>query len=218
MNLDVEFARRQMIDQQVRAWDVLDEHVLATLADVPRELFVPPSYRDVAFADTAIPLGHGQSMFSPQLEGRCLQALAVRREDDILEIGTGSGFLAACLARMGRRVRTLEIFEDLATAAADTLKARSVTNVTVEFADGSKLRAEPQYDVIALTASLPVYDDRFERALKPGGRLFVVVGAGAVMTARLVTRIGEDQWARDDLFETVVPAMVHARGQDPFIF
>jgi protein-L-isoaspartate(D-aspartate) O-methyltransferase len=218
MNLDVEFARRQMIDQQVRAWDVLDEHVLATLAEVPRELFVPAAYRDVAFADTTIPLGHGQSMFSPQLEGRCLQALAVRREDDILEIGTGSGFLAACLARMGRRVRTLEIFEDLATAAADTLKARSVTNVTVEFADASKLPAEPQYDVIALTASLPVYDDRFERALKPGGRLFVVVGSGAVMTARLVTRIGEDQWARDDLFETVVPAMIHARGQDPFIF
>jgi protein-L-isoaspartate(D-aspartate) O-methyltransferase len=218
MNLDVEFARRQMIDQQVRAWDVLDEHVLATLAEVPRELFVPPAYCDVAFADTAIPLGHGQSMFSPQLEGRCLQALAVRRDDDILEIGTGSGFLAACLARMGRRVRTLEIFEDLATAAADTLKARSVTNVTVEFADASKLPAEPQYDVIALTASLPVYDDRFERALKPGGRLFVVVGVGAVMTARLVTRIGEDQWARDDLFETVVPAMIHARGQDPFTF
>jgi len=215
---DFEFARRQMIDQQVRAWDVLDEQVLETLATVPRELFVPAGYREVAFADTAIPLGHGQSMFTPQLEGRCLQALAIRREDDILEIGTGSGFLAACLARTGRRVRTLEIFEDLAITAGKNLKARSVTNVTVEFADASKLPAEPQYDVIAITASLPVYDHRFERALKPGGRLFAVVGAGPVMTARLVTRIGEDQWARDDLFETVVPAMIHARGLDPFTF
>jgi len=218
MNLDVEFARRQMIDQQVRAWDVLDQRVLETLAAVPRELFVPAAYHDVAFADTTIPLGHGQSMFSPQLEGRCLQALAVEREDDILEIGTGSGFFAACLARMGRRVRTLEIFEDLAAAAGRALKTHSVTNVTVEFADASKLPVEPQYDVIALTASLPVYDVRFERALKPGGRLFVVVGAGAVMTARLVTRIGEDQWARDDLFETVIPALVNARGVDPFTF
>jgi protein-L-isoaspartate(D-aspartate) O-methyltransferase len=179
---------------------------------------VPPSYRDVAFADTAIPLGHGQSMFSPQLEGRCLQALALDREDDVLEIGTGSGFFAACLARLARRVRTLEIFEDLAAAATAALKAHSVTNVTVEFADASKLPAEPRYDVIALTASLPVYDNRFEKALKPGGRMFVVVGTGVVMTARLVTRVGEDQWARDDLFETVVPAMIHARGKDPFTF
>jgi protein-L-isoaspartate(D-aspartate) O-methyltransferase len=218
MNPDVEFARRQMIDQQVRAWDVLDENVLQALAAVPREHFVPAAYRDVAFADTAIPLGHGQSMFSPQLEGRCLQALAVGREDDILEIGTGSGFFAACLARLGRRVRTLEVFEDLAAAAEAALKSHSVTNVTVEFADASKLPAEPQYDVIAMTASLPVYDNRFEQALKPGGRLFVVVGTGVVMTARLVTRVGEDQWARDELFETVVPAMIHARGKDPFTF
>ena len=215
---DVEFARRQMIDQQVRAWDVLDDRVLETLAAVPREHFVPDAYREVAFADTAIPIGHGQTMLSPQLEGRSLQALAVRREDDILEIGTGSGFFAACLARMGHRVRTLEIFADLAQAADRALKAHSVTNVTVEFADASKLPADPQYDVIAVTASLPVYDIRFERALKPGGRLFVVVGAGAVMTAQLVTRVDEHQWARDDLFETVIPAMVHAAHPDAFTF
>lgn len=218
MNLDFEFARRQMIDQQVRAWDVLDERVLETLACVPREFYVPEAYRDVAFADTSIPLGHGQGMFTPQVEGRCLQALAIEREDDILEIGTGSGFLAACLARMGRRVRSLELFEDLAQTALRTLQARSVTNVTVECADASKLEVEPRYDVIAVTASLPVYDARFERALRPGGRLFVVVGDGPAMDAQLVTRVAEDQWARETLFETFVPAMINAVRPVAFVF
>ena len=218
MNFDVESARRQMIDQQVRAWDVLDDRVLETLAAVPREHFVPEAYREVAFADTAIPIGHGQSMLSPQVEGRCLQTLAIQREDDILEIGTGSGFFAACLARMGRRVRTLEIFADLAEVADRVLKAHSVTNVTVESADASKLPAEPRYDVIALTASLPVYDARFERALKPGGRLFVVVGPGPVMEARLVTRVAEEQWARESLFETAIPPMINAVRPDAFNF
>jgi protein-L-isoaspartate(D-aspartate) O-methyltransferase len=185
---------------------------------VPREHFVPDAYREVAFADTAIPIGHGQSMLSPQVEGRCLQTLAIRREDDVLEIGTGSGFFAACLARMGRQVRTLEIFADLAQAADRALKAHSVTNVTVESADASKLPAEPRYDVIALTASLPVYDARFERALKPGGRLFVVVGPGPVMEARLVTRVAEEQWARESLFETAIPPMINAVRPDAFNF
>jgi protein-L-isoaspartate(D-aspartate) O-methyltransferase len=218
MNFDVESARRQMIDQQVRAWDVLDDRVLETLAAVPREHFVPAAYREVAFADTAIPIGHGQSMLSPQVEGRCLQTLAIQREDDILEIGTGSGFFAACLARMGRQVRTLEIFADLAQVADRALKAHSVTNVTVESADASKLPAEPRYDVIALTASLPVYDARFERALKPGGRLFVVVGPGPVMEARLVTRVAEEQWARESLFETAIPPMINAVRPNAFNF
>jgi protein-L-isoaspartate(D-aspartate) O-methyltransferase len=218
MNFDVEFARRQMIDQQVRAWDVLDDRVLEILAAVPREHFVPDAYRDVAFADTAIPIGHGQSMLSPQVEGRCLQTLAIQREDDILEIGTGSGFFAACLARMGRQVRTLEIFAGLAQVADRVLKAHSVTNVTVESADASKLPAEPRYDVIAVTASLPVYDARFERALKPGGRLFVVVGPGPVMEARLVTRVAEEQWARESLFETAIPPMINAVRPDAFNF
>ena len=218
MSLDVEFARRQMIDQQVRAWDVLDERVLEVLAAVPRERFVPEGYREVSFADTAIPLGHGQSMLPPKVEGRILQALAIDRGDEVLEVGTGSGFFAACLARMGRNVRTLEILADLAQAAQRSLGAFSVTNVTVEVADAAKLTLETLYDVIALTASLPVYDSRFERALRPGGRLFVVVGNGPVMDAQLVTRIDEDQWVREDLFETVIPPMINAQRPDAFIF
>ncbi|MBS1199907.1 MAG: protein-L-isoaspartate(D-aspartate) O-methyltransferase [Proteobacteria bacterium] len=218
MKANVESARRQMIDQQVRAWDVLDDRVLGILAEVPRERFVPEAYRDVAFADTAIPLGHGQSMLAPKVEGRILQALALGRSDEVLEIGTGSGFFAACLARLSRHVRTLEIFPGLSQDASRALSALSVTNVTVETADASRLDESGLYDAIALTASLPVYDPRFERALRPGGRLFVVVGRAPVMEARLVTRVADDQWVSETLFETVIPPMINALQPDAFRF
>lgn len=218
MNATVETARRQMIDQQVRAWDVLDERVLETLAAVPRERFVPEPYRDVAFADTAIPLAHGQCMLAPKVEGRILQALELRRGDEALEVGTGSGFFAACLARMAGHVRTVEIFADLSRSAGEALRELSVTNVTVECADATTLDESGLYDAIAVTASLPVYDRRFERALRLGGRLFVVVGTGPAMEARLVTRTADDQWATETLFETVFPPMINATIPDPFRF
>lgn len=218
MDLNVESARRQMIDQQVRAWDVLDGRVLDVLSRVPREHFVPEAYREVAFADTSIPLPHGQCMLPPKVDGRLLQALDLGRDDEVLEVGTGSGFLTACLARQARHVRTLEIFPDLSQAAVRALQALSVTNVTAETADATTLEGSGLYDAIALTASLPAYDPRFERALRPGGRLFVVVGTAPVMEARLVTRVGEDQWVSEALFETVIPPMVNAIGPDPFRF
>jgi len=218
MNFDLESARRQMIDQQVRAWDVLDDRVLEVLAEVPREHFVPDAYREVAFADTTIPLPHGQCMLPPKVDGRILQALGLGRGDEVLEVGTGSGFLTACLARQARHVRTLEIFPELSRAAVRALQALSVTNVTAGTADATKLDESGLYDAIALTASLPVYDPRFERALRPGGRLFVVVGTAPVMEARLVTRAGEDQWVSEALFETVIPPMVNATGPDAFRF
>jgi len=218
MEFDVESARRQMIDQQVRAWDVLDERVLEALAAVPREHFVPEAFRDVAFADATIPLGHGQCMLPPKVDGRILQALDLGRGDEVLEVGTGSGFLTACLARQARHVRTLELFADLSATAVRALKALSVTNVTAETADATKLDESGLYDAIAVTASLPAYDPRFERALRPGGRLFVVVGTEPVMEARLVTRTGEDQWVSEALFETVIPPLVNARGPHPFRF
>lgn len=218
MKAHVESARRQMIDQQVRAWDVLDDRVLGVLAEVPRERFVPEAYRDVAFADTSIPLGHGQCMLPPKVEGRILQALAIGRSDEVLEVGTGSGFFAACLARLSRHVRTLEIHPDLCRDASRALSDLSVTNVTVEAADASKLDESGLYDVIALTASLPVHDPRFERALRPGGRLFVVVGRAPVMEARLVTRVGDDHWVSEALFETVIPPMINAIQPEAFRF
>jgi protein-L-isoaspartate(D-aspartate) O-methyltransferase len=218
MMQDYAGARRSMIEHQVRAWDVLDPRVLEVLAAVPREHYVPERYRDVAFADTEIPLGRGQRMLAPKVEGRLLQALSPGRGDEVLEIGAGSGFLAACLGRMGTRVRSLEIFADLAAAAATALRTDGVANVTVEHADALLLDEEAAYDAIAVTASLPVYDPRFERALRPGGRLFITVGMAPAMHALRVTRTGRDQWVREPLFETVIPPLVGAPAPPRFVF
>jgi protein-L-isoaspartate(D-aspartate) O-methyltransferase len=216
--LDAAAARRQMIEQQVRAWDVLDLEVLSVMGRVPREEFAPPAYRELAFADMCIPLGHGQAMLAPMLEGRILQSLAIRAEDRVLEVGTGSGYFAACLAGLARQVRTLEIFPDLALAARDSLVRTGVGNVVVETMDAMTLGSDTDYDVIALTASLPAHDPRFERALAVGGRLFVVVGQGPAMDARLVTRTGRDEWLRQSLFETVMDPLVHAQRPSRFVF
>ncbi|KPJ80639.1 MAG: hypothetical protein AMJ58_08010 [Gammaproteobacteria bacterium SG8_30] len=218
MHANPEIARRQMIDQQVRTWDVLDDRVLDVFARVSRDRYVPESFRDVAFADAAIPLGHGQGMLPPKVDGRILQALAVNCGEDVLDVGTGSGFLAACLAALGGSVRSLEIFEDLAASARLTLRADSVTGVSVEVADASRLEETDRYDAIAVTASLPVYDARFERALKLGGRLFVITGQRPVMEARLVTRIAENEWRSEALFETVVEPLINAPQPPTFHF
>ena len=216
--LDIAAARRQMIEQQVRAWDVLDLEVLSVMERVPREEFAPPGYRDLAFADTCVPLAHGQSMLTPKVEGRILQALAIEPADSVLEVGTGSGYFAACLAGLARQVRTLEIFPDLAVAARDNLARTGIGNVAVETLDAMTLGADVEYDVIALTGSLPIHDPRFERALAVGGRLFVAVGQGPVMDARLVTRTGRDQWLRQSLFETVIDPLLHALRPSRFVF
>ena len=218
MHANPEIARRQMIDQQVRTWDVLDDRVLDVFARVSRDRYVPESFRDVAFADAAIPLGHGQGMLPPKVDGRILQALAVNCGEDVLDVGTGSGFLAACLAALGGSVRSLEIFEDLAASARLTLRADSVTGVSVEVADASRLEETDRYDAIAVTASLPVYDARFERALQLGGRLFVITGQRPVMEARLVTRIAENEWRSEALFETVVEPLINAPQPPTFHF
>ncbi|HWP94696.1 MAG TPA: protein-L-isoaspartate O-methyltransferase [Gammaproteobacteria bacterium] len=205
---DIEYARRQMVEQQVRAWEVLDPRVLDTLATVPREDFVPAAYRGIAFADTQIPLGHGEVMMAPKVEGRLLQALAIRPEDRILEIGTGSGFLTACLARLGREVVSVDIHGDFVAAAGDKLRAHGITNVSLETRDASRPDwAAERFDVIAVTGSLPVLDEGWRRRLTVGGRLFVVVGEPPVMEALLVTRVSEDAWSQESLFETVIPPL-----------
>lgn len=216
--IDVAAARRQMIEQQVRAWEVLDGAVLDAMQQVPREEFAPPGYRDLAFADLCVPLDHGQSMLAPKLEGRILQALEVRPEDRVLEVGTGSGYFAACLERLGGRVRSLEIYPDLADAARANLARTGSLTVHVETLDAMTLADEGAYDVIAVTGSLPVYDARFERALAEGGRLFVVVGQGPVMEARRVTRTGPGAWLRETLFETHIDPLVNAPEPPRFVF
>ena len=216
--LDSDFARRQMIEQQVRAWAVLDAAVLETMGRVPREAFVPPAYRDLAFADMAVPIGHGQHMLTPTLEGRILQSLELRPDDAVLEVGTGSGYFAACLGALTGSVTSLEIFADLADAARTSLARSGASNVTVENVDAFGREYASHYDVIVLTGSLPVYDPRFESLLAEGGRLFAVVGKGHAMDAQRITCTGPGQWRGESLFETATDPLVHAPEPPRFVF
>jgi protein-L-isoaspartate(D-aspartate) O-methyltransferase len=211
-------AREQMIEQQVRAWEVLDERVLDVMRRVPRELFVPPAQRYRAYADAEVPLPQGQHMLRPSVVGRLLQALLPQSGEQVLEIGAGSGFVTACLRAMATRVRALEIFPELAEAARRNLALFGARDVEVVDADGMQGDSGARYDVIALTASLPVYDARFEGMLAPGGRLFVVVGEPPVMDARLVRRVSADAVTTLSLFETVIDPLVNAVRPPDFTF
>jgi protein-L-isoaspartate(D-aspartate) O-methyltransferase len=211
-------AREQMIEQQVRAWDVLDERVLDVMRQVPRELFVPQTQRYRAYADVEVPLARAQHMLRPSVAGRLLQALAPQGAEKVLEIGAGTGFITACLRAMATNVTSLEVFPDLAEEARRNLALLGMRDVTVVDADALQADSGARYDAIALTASLPSYDARFERMLAPGGRLFVVVGEAPVMDARLVSRSGTDSFATQSLFETVIDPLVNAVRPAPFAF
>ncbi|HLY51567.1 MAG TPA: protein-L-isoaspartate O-methyltransferase [Steroidobacteraceae bacterium] len=211
-------AREQMIEQQVRAWEVLDARVLGMLRQVPRERFVPAGQRFMAYADAEVPLPMGQHMLRPSVVGRLLQALKPAAGMRVLEVGTGSGFVAACLRAAGARVRTLELLEELAALAARNLSDFGMSDVEVVNADGLTAESGERYHAIAVTGSLPVYDPRFERSLEIGGRLFVVTGEAPVMEARLIRRISETAWATDSLFETVIDPLVNAPQPARFRF
>ncbi len=226
-------AREQMIEHQVRAWAVLDARVLSTLRAVPREQFVPAGLSYLAFADTDVPLPRGQHMLRPNVVGRLLQSLELTGTERVLEVGTGSGYVTACLAALASRVKSLELFEQLADLSRSNLAAAGVRNVDVVTADAmqdgaqqteASLQSGPagtpgdRFDAIAVTGSLPVYDDRFQRQLAIGGRLFVIVGDAPVMDARLVRRVSEDGWVTDSLFETVVAPLQNARRTPGFAF
>jgi protein-L-isoaspartate(D-aspartate) O-methyltransferase len=211
-------AREQMIEQQVRAWEVLDPRVLEVLRRVPRERFVPERQAYLAFADTDVPLPCGQHMLHPNVAGRCLQALELNGTERVLEVGAGSGFLTACLAASAERVQSIEIFAELADLARTNLAATGVRNVEVITGDALHSRGEMRYHAIAVTASLPLYDPHFERQLEIGGRLFVVVGEAPVMEARLVRRKSEDVWVTESLFETVLDPLINARRRESFAF
>jgi protein-L-isoaspartate(D-aspartate) O-methyltransferase len=207
-----------MIDQQVRAWEVFDLAVLAALRAVPREQFAPTAYAAVAYADTDIPLPHGEVMLAAKWVGRALQALEVKPQEMALVVGAGTGYVAACLARLTSQLLVLECHEDLAAAARTNLAACGAGSVEVQVADGMSLEPVARYDVMFLGGSLPVPDDRFERALRIGGRLFAVVGQAPTMEAWLITRTGDQAWTREALFETVIPALTHARSPSAFQF
>lgn len=225
--MSVEQAREQMIEQQVRAWEVLDARVLALLRNVPREQFVPESQRFLAFADVEVSLLHGQHMLRPNLVGRLLQALELTGTERVLEIGAGTGFVTACLAAASAHVKSFEVFADLADRARTNLAAVGARNAEIVTADAMQagVQLEPSagsggagYQAIAVTGSLPVYDERFQRLLEVGGRLFVIVGDAPVMEARLIRRVAEDGWVTESLFETVVDPLINARRPPGFTF
>jgi protein-L-isoaspartate(D-aspartate) O-methyltransferase len=211
-------AREQMIEQQVRAWDVLDARVLEILRKVPREAFVSPQHRFLAFADVEIPLPCGQHMLRPSVVGRLLQALTLTGSERVLEVGSGSGFVTACLRAGGASVRSLEIFPELAELSRRNVASVGLRDVEVLSQDAMRFGSDTRYDAIAVTASLPIPDERFQKLLAIGGRLFVVVGEPPIMEARLIRRIAEDAWGTESLFETVIDPLVHATRPQGFVF
>jgi len=210
-------AREQMTYQQVRAWSALPPEALAVFDRLPREQFAPTDWKRLAYADLPVPLSHGQHMLRPSVVGRIVQAVNVQANEQVLEIGTGSGYVSACLSLLGGQVQSLEIHADIAHRARQNLHAVGLGNVQVEQADGFELTGSGQrFDVIVLTGSMPVYDSRFEALLKAGGRLFAVVGREPIMEARLVTLDAQGKRSTHSLFETAVDPLLNA--PDPPVF
>jgi len=217
--MNIEQARFNMVEQQVRTWEVLDPGVLDLLYAVPREAFVPPAYRKLAFADMEIPLGEGESMMAPKMEARIVQELALRKTDRVLEVGTGSGYLTALLARCAAHVYSLEIRPALAAFGRDNLSRHGAANVTLDLADGARGDAKrAPYDAIVLTGSTPILPAGLKEQLSPGGRLFTVVGEAPVMVARLITCTAPGAFGTVDLFDTVIAPLVNAERASRFRF
>lgn len=216
--MNTDFARHQMVDQQVRAWEVYDASVLQVLVDVPRELFTPAGFEAMAFADIEIPIGRGEHMMTPAMEGRVLQALELRGTDRVLEVGTGTGFLAACIARLAEKVTSIDIHDEFITKAGRNLENTGVSNVELLAMDAMRELPDGPFDAIAVTGSVQAFEPRFVEALKPGGRLFVVVGNAPAMEARIVERIGESDWRSSTIFETDLKPLVHGSLPPQFTF
>lgn len=214
-----ELARFNMIEQQIRTWEVLDGVVLDLLKQVPREDFVPAEYKGLAFADLEIPIGENQVMLSPKVEGRILQALNPSKNETVLEIGTGSGYLTALLATVTNRVLSLEIFPKLSELAKQKFNKFPFKNIELKVADGIHGdEAMGPFDIIVYTGSLPLLPSSVEKQLKIGGRMFIVIGEAPVMQAILIKRISEDSFKRDVLFETCIPMLVNAPQPERFKF
>ena len=217
-DLNFEQARFNMIEQQIRTWEVLDQRVLDILAQTPREDFVPERHQALAFADIQIPLDHGQHLLQPKLEGRILQVLALQKTDRVLEIGTGCGYLTACLAKLAGHVDSVDIHPDLVETARSALATHGLTNITLAVGDAASGWSQgAPFDAIVISGSLPIYLEVFQQLLAPGGRLFVVTGRAPAMQAWLVTRVGEKDFARECLFETVLTPLINAIQPQQFI-
>jgi len=218
-DINIEAARHNMVVSQIRTWDVFDDRILELVSRAPRHEFVPPAFRNLAFADMQIPLGDGEVMMAPLMEARFLQELAIRPTDTVLEIGTGSGYVTYLLSQLAARVRSIEIRGEFIERASEKLAAHNATNVELELGDGARgwAKAAP-YDVIFVTGSVPMLPEEFRKQLKIGGRLAVIVGDAPVMEARLITRVSELGYDSQSLFETVIPPLRNAPAPDRFVF
>jgi len=217
MNFDQ--ARSNMVAQQVRPWEVLDPRVLELLETTHREDFVPVRYRKMAFTDMAIPLDHDQTMMKPVVEGRLLQALELKEVETVLEIGTGSGFITACLAQMAERVVTVDIHEQFTNEAKARLNEKGIKNVEFETGDVmAGWQPEQAHDVIVVTGSVPDVPDHFRGWVNPGGRMFVICGDSPAMEAKLLTKLNATEWREESLFETDLARLVNAEKAAEFEF
>ncbi|NOT14358.1 MAG: protein-L-isoaspartate O-methyltransferase [Methylotenera sp.] len=214
-----ETARFNMIEQQIRTWEVLDPVVLALLDQVPREHFVAESQQGLAFADIELPIGEGQTMLSPKLEGRILQAVSVKKTDKVLVVGTGSGYLVALLAKLAQHVHAIEIYPELSNNAQYRLQAEHIHNVTLYVSDGVHgFASATPYDVIIFTGSLPLRPSDVEQTLNVGGRLFAVLGSYPIMQATLTLRVAENAFRHETIFETCLPVLENAPQPSQFEF
>jgi len=219
LQLDVERARFNMVEQQIRPWEVLDQRVLDLLLRIRREEYVPARYRALAFADMEIPLGHGETMLAPKIEARMLQELTLAPGDRILEVGTGSGYMTALLASLGSHVCSVDIVPEFTQTASAKLTAHGVTNVTLETGDAARgWDRHAPYDAIVVTGSMPVLPDAFAKSLRPGGRLIAVVGEPPVMEAQLITCVATGAYSTTVLFETCIAAVRNAVQPERFVF
>jgi protein-L-isoaspartate(D-aspartate) O-methyltransferase len=216
--IDREQARFNMVEQQIRPWDVLDMRVLDLLPKVRREQFVPPGMEALAFMEVEIPLGHGVSMWQPKMEARVLQELQLEPTDKVLEVGTGSGYLTALLSHLAAHVTSVEIVAELSLQAARKLTSHNLENVSVVVGDAANGWGAEQYDVIVLTGSVPMEPNAFLANLKVGGRLFAVVGDAPVMHARLITRSDAETFEHATLFEINIAPLQHAPQPERFVF
>jgi protein-L-isoaspartate(D-aspartate) O-methyltransferase len=219
MNMNFERARFNMVEQQVRPWEVIDGRILEQMETIQREDFVPVRYRKLAFADLCIPLPHGEIMMRPKVEGRMLQALSLGEDETALEIGTGSGYVCACLAGLCKYVVSVEYHQDLHSEAVDRLAEKGIRNVELFQGDVmSGWQPEQAHDVVVVTGSVPDVPEAFKGWVNPGGRLFVITGASPAMEARLLTRLGVSDWAEESLFETELPRLIHSELPPAFEF
>jgi len=213
-------ARFNMVEQQIRPWEIFDPKILGLLEELPREEFVPENYQHLAFADIEIPLGHGQHMMFPRMEAKLLQALDIQTTDRVLEVGTGSGFLTACLAKLAGQVVSIDIHDDFSKTAVERLQKLGLRNIQLRTADAlaAPLDEDGPFDAIAVTGSLPTraQTEIFRKQLKPGGRLFVIVGSAPVMQALLITRIFETDYTQETIVETELAPLVNA--EQPAVF